>query len=121
MLGNSSLATHYCWKAMQDTTTADGARNFDRIAALRRTDDMVDMIQQRHPDPRKLYDFQITQPALQVAGVWRKLQVAPGPKPPGRNSSMAWVWNSKLYVAGGASDLYVEYRDTWSVLCSTYH
>ena len=96
MLGNSSLATHYCWKAMQDTTTADGARNFDRIAALRRTDDMVDMIQQRHPDPRKLYDFQITQPALQVAGVWRKLQVAPGPKPPGRNSSMAWVWNSKL-------------------------
>lgn len=106
-------------QAFKDTTTAEEAANFERIAALRRADDMVEMVRCRHPDPRKLYDFEITQPTIQVAGVWRKLDVAPGAKPPTRNSATAWVWKSKLYVVGGASDVYIEYRDAWYVSLSS--
>ncbi|KAH8108389.1 hypothetical protein DFH11DRAFT_1516950 [Phellopilus nigrolimitatus] len=118
-LGNSSLSMSYGNRAFVNCTLSEGASNRERILALEKQIDIVDMVKWRHPDPKKIYSLEMTQPALQIRGVWKKLDVAPGPKPGARSTFSSWVWKGRLYVAGGMTDLHFEHRDVWyEKICS---
>lgn len=112
-LGNTSLASTIGHLALVNTTLNEGALNNDKVVAMRNQIDIESILMYRHPDPNAVTKAEVTQPTLQIRGVWKKLDVADGHRPPSRNSCLAWIWEGKMYVIAGVSDLFVEYRDAW--------
>lgn len=72
----------------------------------------------RHPEPSLIDKAAVTDPQLQIRGIWKKLDVASGAKPGGRLGFANWIWRSKLYIAGGQYGQAAYHRDMWSVLTS---
>lgn len=74
---------------------------------------MMELITMRHPDPRLIDSLQVTEPRLQVNGTWVKLEYSKGKVPRPRDGCSAWIWQSKLYVAGGEDHKHVVHADLW--------
>ena len=85
------------------------------VNAMNNMDKVVDAVSLRHTDPQLCAKLKVTAPSLQIRGSWNKLQVK---APPGRIMCRlrfaSFIWNSKLYVAGGAKESHGPfYRDFW--------
>ncbi|KAJ6549863.1 hypothetical protein B0H19DRAFT_1159907 [Mycena capillaripes] len=76
---------------------------------------LADLYQSRHPNPQTTLGNDALSSALQVRGSWKRLHVLkPGGVSEGRENFACFIWNSKLYVAGGRrTALGPWYRDFW--------
>lgn len=114
-LGNTSLASMYSHYALDYFGVSADASNREKVNALAASVAAVYKPSSdiRHPEPESFANLEVTRPSLQIRGAWEKLEMAPGKKPVGRSSMSAWIWNGKMYVAGGMNELYQELRDMW--------
>jgi hypothetical protein len=54
----------------------------------------------RHPEPKLVDQQRVTDPTLQIRGLWRKLKPT-GPSPLGRLAFASFVWRGRFYICGG--------------------
>lgn len=55
----------------------------------------------RHPEPKMVDEWTVTDPGLQVRGAWTKLSTGKGIGPKDRMGYAGWIWNSKIYIGMG--------------------
>lgn len=75
--------------------------------------DNVKMECWRHPEPSMLRDLEVTDPTLQIRGVWKKVRTQGSEKPKSRNAFYGWVWKGGLYIIGGEHDSFDLLEDAW--------
>ncbi|KAF7342586.1 hypothetical protein MSAN_02015300 [Mycena sanguinolenta] len=115
-LGNTATAATRRWVAMTSGTTIE-THLTPALKALLDMGLMLKLSRYRHPDPQMTLNMRVTVPALQARGSWTRLQVAKaGGFTEGRQSFSSFIWNSRLYVAGGRkSEKGPYYRDIWTL------
>lgn len=62
------------------------------------------LLQFRHPDPMFVHNGRVNDASLQILGSWRKLKTKKAGGPGNRMSFSAFIWEGRLYVAGGRKD-----------------
>lgn len=114
-LGNTATAAQRRWNACDTIKGMPKPHFTPEVNAMNDMNKVVDAISLRHPDPQLCAKLKVTAPSLQIRGSWKKLQVK---APPGRIMCRlrfaSFIWNSRLYVAGGAKESHGPfYRDFW--------
>ncbi|TCD66271.1 hypothetical protein EIP91_001600 [Steccherinum ochraceum] len=118
-LGNTSLAMMYITLASNYYVAAENVADASKAKALGNLlTDLFNLGKIRHPEPLLYAAMNITQPKLQIRGTWKKLEMT-GRKAPGKSCLSCWIWNGRLYTAGGMNDVYMEQRDMWCLTLST--
>lgn len=87
--------------------------SYHQIEVLKSQVDMRGMGRWRHPDPRSIGEIEVTRPDLQLRGIWKKVDVAAGPRPGPRLGFSSWVWNGAFYVTGGQLQSEAYHYDLW--------
>lgn len=68
----------------------------------------------RHPEPKMVDEWKVTEPELQIRGAWTKLNSGKGTGPEARMGFAGWIWNSKMYIGlGHAQEPIRFFRDLW--------
>ncbi|KAG6906801.1 hypothetical protein DXG01_012049 [Tephrocybe rancida] len=111
-LDNSGTAAHRRWITCTSTVSMPDPHQTPRLKAEVNTKRCNELIQLRHPDPSATAKLQLKDPKLQIRGSWAKLPV--NSRGIVRFAFASFIWNSRLYVAGGQKDsLGPFYRDLW--------
>ncbi|KAG6907486.1 hypothetical protein DXG01_008776 [Tephrocybe rancida] len=112
-LDNSGTGTHRRWIANTSTVSMPGHHQTARLKAESNTERYLQLIQRRHPDPSASSKLLLKDTDLQIRGSWAKLPVNSRGLP--RFAFASFIWNSRLYVAGGQKDSLRGpfYRDFW--------
>lgn len=77
-------------------------------------DELEELTKLRHPDPSLTHKLEIQFPELQVLGSWKKLTLLKKGGMKARLAFSSFIWNSKLYVGGGAYETKGPWlRDLW--------
>ncbi|KIM45738.1 hypothetical protein M413DRAFT_346174 [Hebeloma cylindrosporum] len=115
-LGNSASAVHRRWTAQNMIPAAHKKKEegIPRTILHRGTTQVL--LQFRHPDPMFVHNGRVNDASLQILGSWRKLKTKKAGGPGNRMSFSAFIWEGRLYVAGGRKDsLGPFYRDIFSL------
>ncbi|KII88507.1 hypothetical protein PLICRDRAFT_54338 [Plicaturopsis crispa FD-325 SS-3] len=99
-LGNTASSTFFSFRNV-GTGGALDIEDTPTIERLRRQEIAFNKVKLRHPEPKFVDKFKVTNDALQVRGAWTKLKVGPSPPHLSRLSFSGWIWQSKMYVCGG--------------------
>ncbi|KAG5651275.1 hypothetical protein H0H81_009241, partial [Sphagnurus paluster] len=113
-LDNTGTATHRRWVANTSTVGLPATHKTPRTLAEANSNRAIDLIKLRHPDPSLTSKHELKHPELQLRGSWSKLAVKSPQRILARFSHASFIWNSRLYVAGGRKDSAGPfYRDFW--------
>jgi hypothetical protein len=104
-LGNTGAAVHRRWNAQ--TMTSRNIPGVD-MAPLQRlvpaTLSVRALTQLRHPDPARVAQLEVQEPALQVRGSWAKLAVKRAPEMRPRVGPATWLWEGACAPPVAAND-----------------
>ena len=109
-LGNSGTAWFFGHKSINYPMECPRHEQFD---ALTPQVDLIKMECWRHPEPSMLHKLEVTEPKLQIRGVWKKVAIYGEERPKRRHGPCEWVWKGKWYVVGGQYDLIDCLEDMW--------
>ncbi|KAG8908975.1 hypothetical protein FRB99_000078 [Tulasnella sp. 403] len=117
-LGNTAAAYSAAMQGLQWGTSiipTSSESQFPAIEELRSkcVSDARVLGSKRHPAPVDVASIQVTEPELQVRGVWKKLRVGGGAAPVSRLGHSSVVWKGKYYVFGGEHGSGKTHSDGW--------
>lgn len=110
-LGNSAAVTYYSYLS----SVHYSAIFPESIPQLKKLIDECDIrmwYAAQHPSVHSAKNWDVTEPKLQVRGIWRRLNMKADYRPLRRMQDGCWIWKSRLYMFGGlvSSDYG---RDLW--------
>ncbi|KAH0586659.1 hypothetical protein H2248_007875 [Termitomyces sp. 'cryptogamus'] len=112
-LDNSGTAAHRRWIANTSTLSLPQSHRTPRLLAETNAERCTQLTQLRHPDPASAARLELKNANLQIRGSWAKLPIKRSAAL-SRFAFASFIWNSRLYVAGGQKDsLGPFYRDFW--------
>ena len=71
------------------------------IEKLNKESQSVERLKSRSPDLKILNDWDVSDPRLQIRGIWNKMYISSVLGPRRREYMTCWIWRSRLYIFGG--------------------
>ena len=100
-LGNTAAVTYYSYLSSVHYPAIFPERSIPQLKRLIDECDIHKYYAAQHPSVDSAKTWDLTEPRLQVRGMWRDLKMKAEIRPPRRMQDGSWIWRSKLYMFGG--------------------